>query len=87
MQHLLDKIYDKVIFQEKEYTYLGKKFDEEVEKIIAPLYETIEKAEVEKLRAIVYDIAYLAQKDGFKLGVQMAMEFVQETKVCAECRH
>lgn len=80
MENLIDKIYDKVIFQEKEYTDLGKKFDEEVEKMVAPLYEIFERSEVEKLRVTIYDIAYLSQKDGFKLGVGMAMQFVQEAK-------
>ena len=59
MENLLDKVYNQVICTEPEYTELGLKFDAEVEKLIEPLEQTMSKKEIENIRSMIHDAAYL----------------------------
>ena len=78
MENLWDKFYDKVICTEPEFTEVGKQFDQEVDKILEPLKETMSAPEIEIIRAVVYRAAYLAQKNGFMLGVSAGVELTKE---------
>ena len=68
MEIMLLKIFDNVVSKEPEYAEKGKRYDEEVEQIIAPLHKKMTAEEVEEIRGLIYKATYYAQIDGFVLG-------------------
>ena len=84
MENMLIKIFDNIICKEPEYTEMAKRYDEEVEKIIAPLHEKMPAGEVEKIRGLIYKATYYAQRDGFVLGARMMAQIICETTVIEE---
>lgn len=79
MENMLLKIFDNIICKEPEYTEMAKRYDEEVEKIIAPLHEKMPAEEVEKIRGLIYKATYYAQRDGFVLGARTMAQIMCET--------
>lgn len=78
MENLLDKLYDKVICSEPGYMELGKQFDQEVDRILEPLKQTMSAPEIEKIRAVIYQASYYAQKNGFRFGFKAAQQIMKE---------
>ena len=78
MQDLIGKMYDKVVATSDESIELGKRLDDIVEETIAPLHETMDEDEVETVKEMIYEILYVAEKDGFRLGVHTALKFISE---------
>ena len=79
MENMLIKIFDNIICKEPEYMEMDKRYDEEVEKIIAPLYENMLAEDVEKIRGLIYKATYYAQRDGFVLGARTMTQIMCET--------
>ncbi len=69
MEQILEGIFDKIVFEGSLYNELGMKLDEEVDKVIAPYVDTLEKEQTEKLKAMIYTVSYTAEKQGFYLGI------------------
>lgn len=84
MENMLLKIFDNIICKEPEYMEMAMRYDEEVEKIIAPLYEQMDAVEVEKIRGLIYKATYYAQRDGFVLGSRTMAQIMCETTDTAE---
>jgi len=78
MQDLVGKIYDKIIVTEDDCIELGKMLDEVVEETIEPLRETMSEDDVEMVKEMIYKVLYVAEKDGFKLGVHATVKFISE---------
>ena len=78
MQDLVGKIYDKIIVTEDDCIELGKRLDEVVEETIEPLRETMSEDDVEMVKEMIYKVLYVAEKDGFKLGVHATVKFISE---------
>lgn len=84
MENMLIKIFDNVVCKELEYMEIAKRYDEEVEKIIAPLHGKMPAEEVEKIRSLIYKATYYAQRDGFVLGARVMTQIMCETTVTEE---
>ena len=79
MDKILQKIFDNIVTKEPEYTEMGKRYDQEVEKILSPLQEKMTVEEVEKIRSLIYKATYCAQRDGFILGARTIAQIMCET--------
>ena len=78
MEQLLEEIYEKVVYASDEYNQLNQKFDEEVETLIQPLKDQISAEELDELRGLIYSASFVAEKNGFKMGVHVAVKFFTE---------
>ena len=79
MERLLSEIYEKVVYASDIYNELNQKFDEEVENLIQPLKEKISAEELDELRALMYSASFVAEKNGFYMGVHVAVKFLSES--------
>ena len=79
MEDMLIKIFDNIVCKGPEYTERGKRYDEEVERILAPLYESMSRKEVELIRGMVYEATYYAQRDGFLMGARTMELIIKES--------
>lgn len=79
MEQLLSEIYEKVVYASDVYNELNQKFDEEVESLIQPLKEKISAEELDELRALMYSASFVAEKNGFYMGVHVAVKFMSES--------
>lgn len=69
MQDLIGKLYDKIVCTEDDCIELGKRLDDVVGETIAPLHESMSEDDVEAIKEMIYKVVYVAEKDGFRLGV------------------
>ena len=79
MEQLLSEIYEKVVYASDIYNELNQKFDEEVENLIQPLKEKISAEELDELRALMYSASFVAEKNGFYMGIHVAVKFLSES--------
>ena len=78
MEELLSKIYDRIVFYEKDCISLGTEFDQKVAEKLEPMKESISEDELEKLKELIYWVAFLEEKDGFRLGVRFTLKLLME---------
>ena len=78
MEQLLEEIYEKAIYASGAYNQLNQKFDEEVETLIQPLKDRISAEELDELRGLIYSASFVAEKNGFMMGVHVAVKFLTE---------
>lgn len=78
MQNLIGKLYDKVIYTENDCIEFGKRLDNVVEETIAPLHENMSEADVETIKEMIYRIVSVAERDGFRLGINATATFIAE---------
>ena len=78
MEELLSKIYERIVFYEKDCISLGTEFDRKLAKKLAALKGSISDDEMEKLRELIYWVALLEEKDGFRLGVRFTLKSLAE---------
>ena len=78
MEDLLSKIYDKVVFNEQDYTKLFSDYDCKVEELVEPLKATKSESDIEEIKELIYEASYDAEKYGFMLGVRFTAKFVAE---------
>lgn len=78
MEELLSKIYDRIVIYEKDCISLGTEFDQKVAEKLEPMKESISEDELEKLKELIYWVAFLEEKDGFRLGVRFTLKLLME---------
>lgn len=78
MEDLLVKIYRTIICNERDSTRLAEMYDEKLEAVLEPLKESMTEDEVEKLREIIYEVAYVTEQGGFMLGVRFMAKLMTE---------
>ena len=78
MEELLSKIYERIVFYEKDCISLGTEFDRKLATKLAALKGSISDDEMEKLRELLYWVALLEEKDGFRLGVRFTLKLLAE---------
>lgn len=78
MEQLLSEIYEKVVYASDMYNELNQKFDSEVEALIYPLKDRLTKEELDALRELIYMASFTAEKNGFYMGVHIAVKFLAE---------
>ena len=78
MEQLLEEIYEKAVYASDMYNELNQKFDEEVETLVQPLKDQISAEELDELRGLIYSASFVAEKNGFLMGVHVAIKFITE---------
>lgn len=78
MKDLLMKIYNEIIQYEETSIELGKALDEEATKLLMSYKETFNDEDSETVKALMYNLAYEAQKTGFLLGVKTVFQILIE---------
>lgn len=78
MKDLLMKIYNEIIQYEETSIELGKALDEEATKLLMSYKETFNDEDLETVKALMYNLAYEAQKTGFLLGVKTVFQILIE---------
>lgn len=79
MEQLLEEIYEKVVYASDMYNELSQKFDEEVETLIQPFKDQISAEELDELRGLIYSASFVAEKNGYLMGVHVAVKFLTES--------
>ena len=74
----MSKIYDRIVFYEKDCISLGTEFDQKVAEKLEPMKESISEDELENLKELIYWAAFLEEKDGFRLGVRFTLKLLME---------
>ena len=69
MNKLLHKIYGMVICNEKDAIEIGREVDSEILELLHEHEDVFEKGEIERVRELMYETAFIAQSAGFELGV------------------
>ena len=78
MEDLLSKIYDKVVFNERDSIKLGCEYDCIVQELVEPLKATKSESDIEEIKELIYAASYDAEKYGFMLGVRFMAKFAAE---------
>ena len=78
MEELLSKIYERIVFYEKDCISLGTEFDRKLAKKLAALKGSISDDEMERLRELICWGALLEEKNGFRLGVRFTLKSLAE---------
>ena len=69
MNKLLHKIYGTVICNEKDAIEIGKEVDSEISELLHEHERAFGTQELEQVRELMYETAFIAQSAGFELGV------------------
>ena len=78
MEKLLSKIYDLVVFNEKDSIRYGKEFELFMQELLEPLEKDMSEDEIETVKEIAYVAAHSAERYGFKLGARFMAKLLQE---------
>lgn len=78
MEKLLSKIYDLVVFNEKDSIRYGTEFEVFIQELLEPLEKDMSEDEIETVKEIAYVAAHSAERYGFKLGARFMARLLQE---------
>lgn len=78
MEDLLSKIYDKVVFYEKDGIRFGMEYDVRVEELLESLRTTKSESDIEEIKELIYAASYDAEEYGFMLGVHFVAKLIAE---------
>lgn len=78
MEKLLSKIYDMVVFNEKDSIRYGAEFDAYVNELLESMKNNMSESELEEIKEVVYAAAFSAEKYGFKLGARFLVRLLME---------
>lgn len=77
MKNLLNKIYEDVISNEPDVINMNCRMDDEIKNIIQSHMKDADELP-ENVRDSYFDVAFLAQRQGFILGVKYAVKVLSE---------
>lgn len=73
MKSLLNEIYENIITNEEDVIKMNCKLDAEIQNIVKE-----SQNDSVDMQDVYFDIAFLAQRQGFKLGVKYALKLLLE---------
>lgn len=76
MSELLKRIFTDVISRETDSFNTDKYIDSEIQEIMASYEELLNADELEELRSLLYQVALIAEKEGFVLGMRYLLKIV-----------
>lgn len=76
MNNLLEKIYENVVRFEKEAINMEQRVSEKVIQLSKPYEENLTLEELEELQDLMFEIALIAEHEGFRLGVGFAFKLL-----------
>lgn len=78
MEKLLSKIYDMVVFNEKDSIRYGAEFDTYVNELLESMKNNMSESELEEIKEVVYAAVFSAERYGFKLGARFLVRLLME---------
>ncbi len=79
MRDLFKKIYENIIYYEKDTISMNKDLNKKIENYIQPYTNKLTKSELEDLKSILYKTSLDSQEDGFYLGVKYSIKIFTNT--------
>ena len=76
MNELIKKIYEQIIYHEKEGIEMDKRVISEIDKLIIPYIGQLKETELEEIKNLMYATALTAEQEGFQLGVKYATKML-----------
>ena len=73
MKSLLNEIYENIITNEEDVIKMNCKLDAEIQNIVKE-----SQNDSVDMQDVYFDIAFLAQRQGFKLGIKYALKLLLE---------
>lgn len=74
--NLLKKIYESVIYYEKDTVEMGNYVDVEINKLIKPYAEQFTDKELQQIKTLLYQTALTAEQEGFQLGIKYTLKML-----------
>lgn len=74
MNETLKKIYDDIVCYQKETVEAGWRIDREIKDLIHPYEEKLDTEQLDELKSIMSQTAYIAEREGFEIGVRFALK-------------
>lgn len=82
MNKLVKKVFGTVICNEKDAIELGKEVDEEILKLLRENEEAFEEEELDQIKNLMYESAYIAESAGFQLGMHYFLKLFLHSEGC-----
>ena len=76
MNELLKKIYESVIYYEKDTVKMGSHVDVEIHKLIEQYADQLPSSDMEKIKSLLFQTALTAEQEGFQLGLKYALKIL-----------
>ena len=78
MNDLLKKLFEEIICYEPDVIKMNCHMDEEIKNIINEYAKESSELKSEEIQNAFFDVAFIAQKQGFMLGMKCAMKLLSE---------
>lgn len=78
MNDLLKKLFEEIICYEPDVIKMNCYMDEEIKNIINEYAKESSELKSEEIQNAFFDVAFIAQKQGFMLGMKCAMKLLSE---------
>ena len=83
MSDLIDKIYQKVIYYEKDTTEMEQKLETEIQLLLEPYRNQFDEQALENIRGLMYAVELKTEQKAFRLGassiVKLLLELTEES--------
>lgn len=76
MNELLKKIYESVIYYEKDTVEMGSRVEVEIHKLIKQYPEQLTDKDIEQIKNLLYQTALTAEQEGFQLGIKYTLKML-----------
>lgn len=73
MNKFFEKIYDDIIYYEKDFIEVDKKINREIDNLVECYGLQQTETNLEELKSLLYEITRISQREGFFLGTRYAL--------------
>ena len=73
MNQFFEKIYDDIIYYEKDFIEVDKKINREIDNLVECYGLQQTETNLEELKSLLYEITRISQREGFFLGMRYAL--------------
>lgn len=74
MEELLKKIYENIIYYEKDVVKMDKHINAEIDKLIESYRKELSKADIQTVKEVIHQATFSAQREGFRLGMRYMLK-------------
>lgn len=76
MNELLKKIYEEVIYYEKDMFEAEKQIDTQINQLIEPYTNELTENDMELIKTLMYQTSLIAEQKGFLLGMKYMLKML-----------
>lgn len=74
MEELLKKIYENIIYYEKDTLKMDKRINAEIDKLIESYRNDFPESDIQTVKELIHQATFIAQKEGFRLGMSYMLK-------------